>query len=382
MNGSALRFPTSKSFDYVFANLEGPILETESLPAKQLKAGPHIYNNAKSLGDSEFQISNWVFSGANNHLMDFGTKGLEETLKYLENRGSKLLGAGLTLEDSRRGLVLTCEGQPVCFVSCSEKTFRTSLDESPGIAEAGDWIHSLLAANREAGIKSVILHHGGTEDYSLPSPQTVEMYRSWIDAGAMLVIGTHPHVVQPFEKYKDGHIFYGLGNFAVEPSKWSTSDDRNLTSLLVSLEFTNVGFGVSAQLVTCRAGNDGDAVEIQITNESRVFEYLDEIAALIRDRALHERVWRELVKESFTEFFQKHLRFALIFELLYLSFPKIIFRKLKFLNQPFLFDLMAWRSNRLIIENSLAQIHGHDNRINDDEALSMWNKIRGFEFRK
>src|SRR5690606_26373205 len=71
----------------------------------------------------------------------------------------------------------------------------------------------------------ILIVHGGHEYNNIPSPETVKRYRFFVDAGANIVIGHHPHHYSGYEKYKNGLVFYSLGNFLFDSGK-SSIDNR------------------------------------------------------------------------------------------------------------------------------------------------------------
>lgn len=155
-----------------------------------------------------------LFSLANNHSMDAGVDGVRDTLATLrrlrrKNRPLWWAGTGETRAAARRGVRVKLPGKNVTLT-----LFAVSYTASPQVGSMYD--PTLLRRVARAAKDSVVLVsvHNGWEYYHVPRPSAVRRYRRLVDAGATLVIGHHPHVVQSVERYKKGLILYSLGNFS------------------------------------------------------------------------------------------------------------------------------------------------------------------------
>jgi poly-gamma-glutamate synthesis protein (capsule biosynthesis protein) len=166
---------------------------------------------------------------ANNHIMDFGPEGLDDTVRELQRAGVAGFGAG-TLE-SNAGNPAIVSGGDVALLgyACASTAAVLSASEHPGAAPLElARIERDIAAARAAGARRVIVSlHWGEEEVFLPKPQDVATARRIVDAGADLVVGHHAHCPQPFENYRGRYIFYGLGNCIMpdlsEPSYFDAS---------------------------------------------------------------------------------------------------------------------------------------------------------------
>ena len=155
---------------------------------------------------------------ANNHVLDFGPDALLDTFETLENAGIDYMGAGSDL--SRASALITKEvnGKTFGFLAASRVIPVVSWDiknASPGVFTTYDPA-LLLAAIKEArthcDFLSVFVHWGIERD-EYPQDYQVTMAQQYIDAGADLVVGAHPHVLQGIAYYEDKPVFYSLGNF-------------------------------------------------------------------------------------------------------------------------------------------------------------------------
>lgn len=160
-----------------------------------------------------------VLQLANNHAMDYGEAGMLETLSSLDAAGIAHIGAGANAAAAAEPLVLEAQGLRVGFLAYSlivPPASRAQAD-APGIntlpADYGQALARDIGALRESCNLVVVGMHWGKESHCSPSEMQRRVGHAAIDAGADLVIGSHPHSLQGLEFYGDGLIAYSLGNF-------------------------------------------------------------------------------------------------------------------------------------------------------------------------
>jgi poly-gamma-glutamate capsule biosynthesis protein CapA/YwtB (metallophosphatase superfamily) len=209
-----------KSGDVVFGNLENPITPGREImtPEMTLRADPGV---EIALRDAGFTM----LSLANNHLTDFGYQGVLDTIDYLDSTGIGRAGAGKTEEEAFAPEYVEVKGLKMAFLAFTAPDIIPDSclvrEDHPGVAFFDR--EKMMAAVHDAGEKAdfvVVSMHAGTEYEIEPDPAQTRFARLAIDAGADLVLGHHPHVVQKVEKYKGKYIFYSLGNFVFD-QKWS-----------------------------------------------------------------------------------------------------------------------------------------------------------------
>ncbi|USG68131.1 CapA family protein [Brevibacillus ruminantium] len=213
--------------DYTIANLETPITENGT-PASQkefvYKSSPEVVPAIKRAGVDLVNL-------ANNHSMDQGVDGLLDTFRHLEENHIKYIGAGRDADRAYAPIYVEKNGMKLAFLGFSRVIPEVSWyagKNKPGIAATYDpklAVASIQEARSQADLVVVIAHWGKErEDY--PVDHQIELARAYIDAGADLVIGGHPHVLQGFEQYNQKWIAYSLGNFIFtrsnEPKTWET----------------------------------------------------------------------------------------------------------------------------------------------------------------
>jgi gamma-polyglutamate biosynthesis protein CapA len=206
-----------KEDDIVFGNLEGVISDkgTDVGSIYSFRAEPEAI---KGLAFAGFN----VLSVANNHAFDYSREALEDCLIRLDSAGIGYVGAGFTEKEAFSPLIREVDGVKIAFLAYTDlgpETWRATEDDS-GIA----WISENDTERIKQDIKSakelsdvlIVSLHSGEEYQEAPSQIQVDFSRMAVDAGADLLVGHHPHVVQPNEKYRDGWIFYSLGNFVFD----------------------------------------------------------------------------------------------------------------------------------------------------------------------
>jgi poly-gamma-glutamate synthesis protein (capsule biosynthesis protein) len=155
---------------------------------------------------------------ANNHVMDYGTEGLLDTLVHLEKAGIQHIGAGHDAAEAFKPVIVEKKGMKIAFLGFSHVVPNTSWKagvKHPGVADAYDYKAPVLAiekARAQADLV-VVITHWGVERTDTPVAYQTELAHRFIDAGADLIIGGHPHVLQGIEAYKGKWIAYSLGNF-------------------------------------------------------------------------------------------------------------------------------------------------------------------------
>jgi len=180
---------------------------------------------AQALGLAGFD----VLSLANNHSMDYGSQGLLDTRANLDQVGIASVGAGVDATEARSPVILERNGLRLAFLAYMDVPAEfTGFDaqswiataSQPGIAWADlDQIKTDVAAARLQADVVVVLLHSGFEIFdAITSTQRAEAHAA-IDAGAALVVGSHPHILQIIEQYQGGLIAYSLGNFVFDDYK-------------------------------------------------------------------------------------------------------------------------------------------------------------------
>jgi len=206
--------------DAVIGNLESPITAGRPIETQELllRSDPGV--------EKILQMANIkVLSLANNHILVWGVKGLHDTVRFLDKASIKYCGAGKTSTETYFPVYLKINGIKFAFFSLVDETLilpRSKGQELVAIASAKR-LSKIIANIKNAKSNSdfvTICLHAGEEYKSQPNQAQITLAHQLIDAGADLVIGHHPHVVQTHEVYKGKHIYYSLGNFIFD-QMWS-----------------------------------------------------------------------------------------------------------------------------------------------------------------
>lgn len=155
---------------------------------------------------------------ANNHTMDYGWEGLSDTMDALDEAEIKHAGSGNDEVEAFTPAYLEGNGKSVAFVGLTQVVPKVEWKAGrnhPGLAEAYSFERAVAAVKEARGNADVVvvMVHWGKERTDMPVMQQQSLARALVDAGADLVVGSHPHVLQGFESYKGKWIAYSLGNF-------------------------------------------------------------------------------------------------------------------------------------------------------------------------
>lgn len=278
--------------DLNITNLECPLVNKGRVIPK---LGPGLKADEDSIAVLKFGGFNLV-SLSNNHIMDYGLQGLDSTIRLCDENQIEHIGAGSDIEKASRIYYKLSGNTNHAFLNFSETEFSTASRGSAGSNPINPVknFHQIREARNNADHVTVIVH-GGHEGYCLPSPRMTELYRFYVDAGADLVVGHHPHCYSGYENYHNGLIFYSLGNFLFDWHK-STDSDWN--------------YGYAVKILT---GEERDSYEIHpykqngnetgihllSKQETEVFNTrLDKLNAIISSEDLLLESWQQYVSDQ------------------------------------------------------------------------------------
>lgn len=196
--------------DLFIANLECPLTSANQKALKSgssIKAKPDAINGIENLNINLLSI-------ANNHIGDYGDKGVSDTIGQLNKFKLNFLGAGENPIKARQPYVYTAQGKTVGVLSYADYEFGMVNEYQSG-ANPFDAINVFedITSIKTKVDYVIVLLHDGKEYYHYPSPQLQKIGKYLIDLGADIVVCQHSHVVGAVENYKSGTIVYGQGNF-------------------------------------------------------------------------------------------------------------------------------------------------------------------------
>lgn len=197
--------------DATFLNLEGALTDT-GYPANKT----HTFRGSTAYGRILTEGSVEGVTLANNHSLDYGRTGYDATRAVLEKAGIPYVERDCTtLMELDCGLTVGLYGMVYYHLDVQDMQME-------------------IACLRQQGAELVIVApHWGVEGSYRPTPQQTEVAHAAIDAGADIVWGSHPHVLQPIESYENGIIFYSMGNFCFGGNSCPDDFDTALVQLEV-----------------------------------------------------------------------------------------------------------------------------------------------------
>ena len=210
--------------EFTFVNLECAITnETEKIKkfGPGLSAPKETAEILKGLGVSVCGLSN-------NHVFDFGVKGMKDTIAALEEVNMDYTGFGNNYEDSRKNYVFEKDGEKICIIAVCEHEYSYALENRMGSRpyDEYDTLEDIRDAKKNCD-RVIVIYHGGKEFCRYPSPRLRRACRAMVRCGADMVLCQHSHYIGSYEEYEGAHILYGQGNFHfVADSKregWFTS---------------------------------------------------------------------------------------------------------------------------------------------------------------
>ena len=256
--------------DLIITDLECPLTESES---KRKKIGPHQKAHPVCI-ELLKQIGVNLVAMANNHIMDYGSGALSETLELCRLNNIAVVGVGKTPQEAADPFNFSRDGQSVAVFNMADDEFIVSPDHQfrcNPVNPVSAFYY--LKKAREMHDYIIVIVHAGNEFYALPSPRTKKLYRYLVDMGADCVISHHTHAFSGYEIYKQKPIFYGLGNFIYDwPEKRNTTWNKGYIVRLL------LGNGVNFELIPLKQGNENPG--IFRLNSEETMEFNNEIKRL------------------------------------------------------------------------------------------------------
>lgn len=216
--------------DLSLINLETSILtgNPEDERYKKVEKPSAVYldstpEDVKAIKDSGIDLIGY----ANNHSMDYGVRGLEESLAVFEEEGIDYLGVGPNLEEAVKPYSEEINGQEIGIMAVSDIYTKDGLAKNNRSGmnmtsyRYSDYEVEKMVADHDFNIVYI---HWGTEYALKPDKEIEELGKELIDLGVDLVVGAHPHVLLPVEHYQDGAIVYSLGNLVFDQNIGRTDE--------------------------------------------------------------------------------------------------------------------------------------------------------------
>ena len=221
-----------------------------------------------------------IVSLANNHAYDYGPTALEDTLDTLRETGIPYVGAGRNIDEARKPVYYIVGDLKIAFVSATQierldtPDTKEATETSPGVFRCWNGAR-LMETIREAAQNSdfvVAYIHWGTENQADLDSANLKQAPELIAAGANLVIGDHPHCLQPIGVIQGVPVIYSLGNF------WFNSKTLDTGMVEVTIDETGI---VSYQFIPCLQSGCKTTL-LQGAEKERVLAYMRSISEGVR----------------------------------------------------------------------------------------------------
>lgn len=289
--------------DLFVVNLEAPLCNDFHNPKRHgggLGVSPELAKYFKTFNIDAVGL-------ANNHILDKEAKGVEKTMKALEQSGIKHFGAGRDLADAEKLAIFELNGLKVGVLAVAERELNIAGADSPGAAPFDPVLTAQKIAVHKKQVDFLICYpHIGHEFILTPSPRIREACCGFIIAGADVVIGHHPHVPQGYEQYRDGWIFYSLGNLVFDSPYVSSYADTNhgyMVRLTVGKNKTE-----QVELIPYRLTPEIKVAAITGDDENKYAAFLRKLSLQISDDDEFMRQWEMNVAMRWEQDYQNILR--------------------------------------------------------------------------
>ncbi len=333
--------PLLSNADIVLFNLETALCHGGN---PILKCGANFHVNPETawgLKDAGFNLA----ALANNHILDYGHEGLEETICALDDAKIAHHGAANTRDEAIRPLFREINGVKISFLNYAEGEFSKLGADGSGAAPL-DFIDNKEAIEKARDTSDIVVVsvHAGNEYQHFPSPWIQKLYRQFIAYGATVVIGNHTHIPQGMEWYKEGLIVYSMGDFIFEYG----DDHGTCTTFIIELDFDIEGI-TSARIHPIRK-NDNVRMSFLKGREQELFiNHLNRLSKPLVNHDQLTELWEQGLIRRLESFYADKLK-----KNISLVFSK---RKEKEFAAGFLYNMFDCPSHQQALRTVFSLIH-------------------------
>ncbi len=252
-----------KNFDIVFANLEGPASDKgrDKRNLYSFRMDPQVIDVLKDAGIN-------IVSVVNNHIGDWGIDAYIDSLKRLKETGILYTGGGNNKEEAKMPTIIEKHGMKIGFLGFSDvgPNDMKADEDKAGILLANNSRFDEIIKNASKQVDYLIVSfHWGDEYKTRHNQRQKYLAHKAIDAGAKIVIGHHPHVIQDTEVYKNSYIAYSLGNFIFDQS-WS---EPTMQGMLLEMKLYKDG-NMNVGKNTFKLNNFFQPADITVGEEEKI----------------------------------------------------------------------------------------------------------------
>ncbi|MBI4639348.1 MAG: CapA family protein [Candidatus Tectomicrobia bacterium] len=202
--------PVFHRADIVFANLETPLLKEGKKNSTKNPNYP-FFKNDPSLAEALRSAGFTLLCLANNHILDYGLEGLRTTCEALNGQGIQFVGAGLTAEESCRPVSFSVKGYRITFLAYSLAYAATGSSGGCAPLKEEVMLQGISKVRAHSDIIVISLHHG-IEYSDYPIPESRQLNKRLAAAGADIILGHHPHVMQGMEVFANSIMIHSMGS--------------------------------------------------------------------------------------------------------------------------------------------------------------------------
>lgn len=219
-----------------------------------------------------------IVSLANNHAYDYGPQSLIDTMATLKEAGISYVGAGHNIDEAMEPAYFEVDGKTIAYVAASraEKNKMTpqATMDSPGILRCYDtelFVETIKEAKINADYVIAYVHWGTEYSYELEEVQ-LSTGREYLDAGADIIIGAHPHILQGIEYYNGKPIVYSLGNY------WFNNKDIDTILLNIHFYGDDTEESIELEIIPAIQSNTRTQIVTEESEKERIFSLLEDIS--------------------------------------------------------------------------------------------------------
>jgi len=290
--------------DLSFLNLETPLC-IKGKPVEKtganLKSHPDCIKAVEGAG---FE----VVGLANNHIMDFGNEGLEETIRSCKSVGLTICGVGKNVAQAQQIPIIERRGLKIAYIAVAEHEFSIAGTDRAGAAplDPVDNTLQIESVRNQADLVFVSIH-GGNERFPLPRPGLRKLCRYYITRGADAVICHHAHVPGAYEIYKNKPIVYSLGNLIFDhpstrpPEGWNEGYAVNLEYNISDVKLSKFNVFPYTQSV-----DQGGLCRMSGTDETVFFKKMAAYKKILDDEDLYIKAWNDFCENEKNTLLLKH----------------------------------------------------------------------------
>lgn len=281
--------------DYRILNLEAPI--TNDNPENRiLKTGRHFRMSEETVAPYFKQLKVDCVTMANNHILDYGEKGVLDSFDMLDRNAIAYVGAGENLSKAIKPLTIEKDDVKIAILNFCENEWSIADKVKPG-ANPMDIISNVqqIQYAKTTHDKVICIIHGGHEYYQLPSPRIIKQYRFYADNGADAIVGHHTHCIGGFEVYKDTPIFYSIGNFLFTIN---SKKDLWYNGLMLSLSIEKEK-SVFFKIIPINQQRQTFHTQILLNDDSlKIYQEIERLSSIIKNEEELEKNWISFQKKK------------------------------------------------------------------------------------